>query len=219
MYTQELHVTSNIAWCHLLPADDLAPGEKQLQDVRFKALSWSLLETAVRPQKKRGTWKTANLSVISVISVRVIISNYNKSFHTISYHNSIRIFSGLILRFHHIHCLQVFSHSQINLKTRQQGCRSHGRACHVHFCPSKAMAEAMDAAGMPGLHLKLFKLHRNLGDDFSIFSIFSICRPFEVTPHRLDWRCSAFIDEDDPNDRDLWVGLQDPFKYWVDSGW
>ena len=52
MYTQELHVTSNIAWCHLLPADDLAPGEKQLQDVRFKALSWSLLETAVRPQKK-----------------------------------------------------------------------------------------------------------------------------------------------------------------------
>ena len=31
------------------------------------------------------------------------------------------------------------------------------------------MGEAMDAADMPGLHLKL---HRNLGDDFNIFRRF-----------------------------------------------
>ena len=32
------------------------------------------------------------------------------------------------------------------------------------------MAEAVDAADMAGLHGKLCKLHRNLGDDFSMFS-------------------------------------------------
>ena len=74
----------------------------------------------------------------------------------------------LISCFYHILCLQVFSHPQISLKTGQQGCQSHGRACHVHFCPSKAMAEAMDAADMPGLHSELLKLHRILGDDFNI---------------------------------------------------
>ena len=51
----------------------------------------------------------------------------------------------------------------------QQGCQSHGRACQVHFNPSKAMAEAMDAADMPGLHSKLLKPHRNLGDAFNMF--------------------------------------------------
>ena len=30
---------------------------------------------------------------------------------------------------------------------------------------------AMDAAHMPGLHSKLLKLQRNLGDDFNMFSI------------------------------------------------
>ena len=54
-------------------------------------------------------------------------------------------------------------------ETRQQGCQRNGRSYQVHFNPSKAMGEAMDAADMPGLHSKLFKLHRNLGDDFIIF--------------------------------------------------
>ena len=49
------------------------------------------------------------------------------------------------------------------------GCQSHGRACQVRFRPSKAMAEAMDAAHMLGLHGKLLKLHRSLGDDFNMF--------------------------------------------------
>ena len=40
------------------------------------------------------------------------------------------------------------------------------------------MAEAMAAADMPGLHSKLRKLHRNLGDDD--FNIFSICCLVEV---------------------------------------
>ena len=52
---------------------------------------------------------------------------------------------------------------------RATGCQRNGRSYQVHFNPSKAMAEAMDAADMPGLHRKLFKLHRNLGDDFIIF--------------------------------------------------
>ena len=118
-----------MVWCILLPASDLAPGEKQLQDVRFKALSWSLLDTAVCDLKKKtGTWKTSNLSVILLshisscyyfklysfilISIRIITN-----FHTVSYHNNIRLFSFLILRFYHFHCLQVFSHPQIHLKT------------------------------------------------------------------------------------------------------
>ena len=62
-----------------------------------------------------------------------------------------------------------FPHLQNNLKTGQQGCQSHGRACQVHFYPSKAMAETMDAADMPGLHSKLLKPHRNLGDAFNMF--------------------------------------------------
>ena len=55
-----------------------------------------------------------------------------------------------------------------------EGCQSHGKACQVHSCPSKAMAETMDAGNVLGLDSKLVKLHRNLGDDFNMFSIFSI---------------------------------------------
>ena len=75
------------------------------------------------------------------------------------------------------------------------------------------MAEAMDAADMPGLHSKLRKLHRNLSDDFSIFS--TICQLFFVgvftkvitdmfwtichLAELIDLRCSAYIvEEDDP---------------------
>ena len=149
-------------------------------ECEIQSIELVLVRDGCATLKKTGTWKTSNLSVKPVISVRVIISNYIypfilisiriiNFFHTISYHNNIRIFSFLSLRFHHIHCLQVFSHPQINLKTGQQGCRSHGRVCQVHFYPSKAMAEAMDAADMAGLHGMLLKLQRNLGDDFSMF--------------------------------------------------
>ena len=82
----------------------------------------------------------------------------------------------IFLLFYHILCLQVFYYSTLlqlspsaEQPEAQQGCQSHGRACQVHFYPSKAMAEAMDAADMPGLHSKLLKPHRNLGDAFNMF--------------------------------------------------
>ena len=173
-----------MVWCILLPAGDLAPGEKHGSETSMFDAAGCEIQSSELVLVRDGcatTWKTSNLSVILLshisscyyfklysfilISTRILITN----FHTVSYRNNIRIFSFLMLRFYHFHCLQVFSHPQIHLKTGQQGCRSHGRTCHVHFCPSKAMAEAMDAADMAGLHLKLFKLHRNLGDDFSMF--------------------------------------------------
>ena len=173
-----------MVWCILLPSGDLAPGEKHGSETSMfdaagcaiQSIELVLVRDGCATSKKDRNMEDikfeCHISHISscyyfksysfiLISFRIIID-----FHTVSYRNNIRIFSFLILRFYHIHCLQVFSHPQINLQTRQQGCECHGRACQVHFYPSKAMAEARDAADMPGLHLKLFKLHRNLGRCF-----------------------------------------------------
>ena len=58
------------------------------------------------------------------------------------------------------------------------------------------MAEAMDAADMPGLHSKLRKLHRNLGDGFQhLFHLFDLLTLF-AAPHKLERRGSAYIDDD-----------------------
>ena len=54
------------------------------------------------------------------------------------------------------------------------------------------MAEAMDAADMLGLHSKLLKLHRNLGDDFifvkiawPLLKVFSVSAVMEDVLHSL----------------------------------
>ena len=52
------------------------------------------------------------------------------------------------------------------------------------------MAETMDAADMPGLHSKLLKLHRNLGDHFNFYKdllafLFSASAVMEDVLHSL----------------------------------
>ena len=55
------------------------------------------------------------------------------------------------------------------------------------------MAETMEAADMPGLHSKLLKLHRNLGD---YFNFYKDLLAFFVFSFSSDGRCPAFIDEE-----------------------
>ena len=102
---------------------------------------------------KTGTWTTSNGLSCNLRSF--LISYYSITSFVCKFSTTVPFCS--------------FPHLQNNLKTGQQGCHCHGRACQVHFYPSKAMAEAMDAADMPGLHSKLLKPHRNLGDAFNMF--------------------------------------------------
>ncbi len=117
---------------------------------------------------------------MSVISVHVIISNYILVFscHINSYDNIfsyhfISSYSYIFISYPTILSHPLFASllpSADQPEERVTGWKGHGRTRQVRFYPSKAMAEAMDAADMPGLHGKLLKLHRNLGHDFNIFS-------------------------------------------------
>lgn len=95
-----------------------------------------------------------------------------------------------------------------------EGSQSHGRACQIHFCPSKAMVETMDAADMPGSHSKLRKLHRNLGwwfqrvfDDLLTYWNFTLQNWLvDVLPALL----KKMIQKTE-------IYEYEPFKLWLDS--
>ena len=97
---------------------------------------------------KTGTWTTSNwllyLSVCQIISYPMIPS------------------TAFVCKSSPIHSA-AFAIGRSICRQVSKAARAMAGAGQDHFCPSKAMAEAMDAADMPGSHSKLLKLHRNLG--------------------------------------------------------